>query len=144
MDNFDISTSEVVGNLEGRGVAFPPLEYGEDDQYLEEALDAELTKEGIQIVAEVLSDDITEAKEEDNYYEDDLNNSCMLFSEKLSRSLEEAPDDESCNDEDDFGAEDYPGDLNLSEEESGEDDNYCEDDFNTSGMLFSEKTYAQS
>ena len=72
MDNFDISTSEVVGNLEGRGVAFPPLEYGEDDQYLEEALDAELTKEGIQIVAEVLSDDITEAKEEDNYYEDDL------------------------------------------------------------------------
>ena len=139
MDNFDISTSEVVGNLEGRGVAFPPLEYGEDDQYLEEALDAELTKEGIQIVAEVLSDDITEAKEEDNYYEDDLNNSCMLFSEKLSRSLEEAPDDESCNDEDDFGAEDYPGDLNESEEESEEEDNYCENDLNTSGMLFSEK-----
>ena len=57
-------------------------------------------------IDEVLSDDITGAKEEDNYYEDDLNTSCMLFSEKLSRSLEEAPDDESCNDQDDFDAED--------------------------------------
>ena len=128
----DLYTSEVLGNLEGR-------EYGEDDRYLEEVLDAELGKEGVQIVVEVLSDDITEANEEDDYYEDDLNTSCMLFSEKLMRSLEEAPDDESCNDEDDFGAEDYPGDLNESEEESEEEDNYCENDLNTSGMLFSEK-----
>ena len=64
----------------------------------QEVLDAEVAKEGIQIVVEVLSDDITEAKEEDDDYEDDLNTSGMLFSEKLSRSLEEAPDDESCND----------------------------------------------
>ena len=46
----DLYTSEVLGNLEGREAAFPPLEYGEDDRYLEEVLDAELGKEGVQIV----------------------------------------------------------------------------------------------
>ena len=34
----------------------------------QEVLDAEVAKEGIQIVVEVLSDDITEAKEEDDDY----------------------------------------------------------------------------
>ena len=60
-----------------------------------------------------------ESGEDDNYCEDDFNTSGMLFSEKLMLSLEEAHD-ESCNDEDDFGAEEYPGDLNENEEESEE------------------------
>ena len=74
---------DVVGCMKDVEVfQTPPLHYGEDVENLEEALVEELAKEGVQIVVEVLSDDITEANEEDDYYEDDLNTSCMLFSEK--------------------------------------------------------------
>ena len=67
-------SSGVVGNSMGGEYALAPLEYGEEEQYLEEALEAELTKARGQIDAQVCSDDSQEAKGADNCFKDDLNN----------------------------------------------------------------------
>ena len=63
----DVSSSGVVGNSKGDEFAIIPLEYGEEEQYLEEALDAELAEEGNKEVVEDKSDHTTKAKDANNY-----------------------------------------------------------------------------
>ena len=115
----DVSSSGVVGNSKGDEFAIIPLEYGEEEQYLEEALDAELAEEGNKKVVEDKSDHTTKAqdatnysqaedvknysqdkdvynysqtKDTSNYSEDDLNNS-ILLSEKFELSFNEGFDE---------------------------------------------------
>ena len=115
----DVSSLGVVGNSKGDEFAIIPLEYGEEEQYLEEALDAELAEEGNKEVVEDKSDHTTKAKDANNYSqaedvmnysqdkdvynysqtkdasnysEDDLNNSIPL-SEKFELSFNEGFDE---------------------------------------------------
>ena len=57
----DVSSSGVVGNSKGDEFAIIPLEYGEEEQYLEEALDLELAKEGNERMVEDENDHTTMA-----------------------------------------------------------------------------------
>ena len=68
----DVTIPGVVGNSLGGEYAVAPLEYGEEEQYLEEALEAELAKAGRQIDVQVCSDDSQQAKGADNCSKDDL------------------------------------------------------------------------
>ena len=123
---------DVVGNVEEMEVFETPLlHYGEEEQYLEEAMVEELAKVGSQMDVQMCSDDLTEAKGadnsqddlnnyskdgENNYSQDELNNS-ILLSEKFELSMSEGFDSGGGTQASDLSDERYVKDLTEAERE---------------------------
>ena len=123
---------DVVGNVEEMEVFETPLlHYGEEEQYLEEAMVEELAEVGSQMDVQMCSDDLTEAKGadnsqddlnnyskdgENNYSQDELNNS-ILLSEKFELSISEGFDSGGGTQASDLSDERYVKDLTEAERE---------------------------